>query len=128
MIDWVGSLKMLSYSVLAYRFGQVSNPKMSSLAYHRASGASWRRFFFSGVGSGVRSVTTYAARNYGFVGLLFSMILPLLLHSLCTHKHVHLPREHHLGKIKTAELDIFLMGNFDISEKSREICTRDSRI
>lgn len=31
------------------------------------------------------------------------------------------------GKIKTAELDIFLMGNFDILEKSREICTRDSR-
>lgn len=36
---------MLSYPVLSYRFGQVSNPKMSSLAYHCASGASWRRLF-----------------------------------------------------------------------------------
>lgn len=128
MIDWVGSLKMLSYSVLAYRFGQVSNPKMSSLAYHRASGASWRRFFFSGVGSGVRSVTTHAARNYGFVGLLFffydsSSSSPLTLHTQTRTLTPGTP----FGKIKTAELDIFLMGNFDILEKSREICTRDSR-
>lgn len=40
----VGSFKMLPYLVLSYRFGQVSYPKMSSLAYHfLASGPSWRR-------------------------------------------------------------------------------------
>lgn len=82
---------MLSYSVLAYRFGQVSNPKMSSLAYHCASGASWRRFFFPGWFR-VRSVTTtHAARNYGFDGFFSSFPS---FHSLNTPTLT--PKEHNL--------------------------------
>lgn len=140
---------MLSYSVLAYRFGQVSNPKMSSLAYHRASGASWRRIFLFREGcwfrGALRQPTRAAQIQRFWVGAAPNNFLPLYLHSLTyfghnRHRgqHTYPGGTHHLEPMlpddgtrfffKIDKFRYFFGKSRDLHSRAREsvICDRDT--